>query len=310
VIDGHLDIAWNALSFRRGFDGEPAKTHLVSRNALDRAGVDLVFATLFAEPEPGAHGLHYETPREAHHLALTQLNYYRSLERLTIVDKAGDLGKAGLKAVILMEGADPIESPDQLGDWHARGVRIIGPAWSRTRYSGGTGAPGGLTEAGRELLRQMETRAMILDLSHMADEAVEEALAVYRGPIIASHSNARALVPGDRQLTDETARQIAVRDGVMGISFFARHLRVDGKKPTLDDAVRHVRHLASVTSPDHVALGTDLDGGFDRSAAPVSRYEDLKKLDAKLARHFTKRQVEGILGGNWRAFLRRALPKR
>src|SRR5258708_14600201 len=106
-----------------------------------------------------------------------------------------------------MEGADPIETPSQLGAWTDAGVRIIGQAWGGTRYSGGTGAPGGLTELGRQLLKAMRRKKVILDLSHIADQPVADAFSLWHGPIMASHSNARALVPGDPQITDRTAAE-------------------------------------------------------------------------------------------------------
>src|ERR1700730_19128214 len=142
-----------------------------------------------------------------------------------------------------MEGADPVETPSQRGRWTDRGVRIIGPAWGPTRYSGGTGAPGGLTELGVRLLKAMRRKRVILDLSHMADQAVAEAFALWRGPIMASHSNARAIVPGDRQITDATAAEVAQRGGMLGVSFYQHHLRKSGQA-SLEDVVRHTEHLA------------------------------------------------------------------
>src|SRR5881296_844253 len=140
----------------------------------------------------------YKSAHEANLMATAQVNYYRScgLELITdgrlLAAYARGWKKGRLAAVLLMEGADPIETPSQLGAWTDRGVRIIGPAWGRTRYSGGTGAPGGLTDLGHQLLKAMRRKKVILDLSHMADEAVADAFALWRGPIIASHSNARA----------------------------------------------------------------------------------------------------------------------
>jgi len=208
-----------------------------------------------------------------------------------------------------MEGADPIETPSQLGAWVDRGVRIIGPAWGGTRYSGGTGAPGGLTELGRQLLKAMRRKQVILDLSHMADQAVADAFKLWRGPIMASHSNARELVPGDRQVTEATVAEIARRGGLVGVSFYAHHLR--RKAPaTLDDVVKHIVHHAKAAGgPEHVGIGSDLDGGFDARYAPIDKMEKLKELPLRLRRHFNKTQVEGIMGNNWLAFLERSLPE-
>ena len=163
-------------------------------------------------------------------------------------------------------------------------------------------------ELGVQLLKAMRRKRVILDLSHMADQAVADAFAMWRGPIMASHSNARAIVPGDRQITDATAREVARRGGVIGVSFYQKHLRSSGRA-TLDDVVKQVLHHARASGgPEHVGLGTDLDGGFDAKQAPINDLAELKELPARLRRSFSKAQVQGVMGDNWLAFLARALP--
>lgn len=321
IVDAHLDIAWNAISDGRGFLEPPAAGYLVSRSSLVGAGVGLVFATLYCAPAEARRSMRtrfvYENAHEAHLMATAQVNYYRSCGLPLLRTQAdlraytGGWRKGRLAAVLLMEGADPIESPSQLGAWTDRGVRIIGLAWGRTRYSGGTGAPGGLTQAGRELLKAMRRKRVILDLSHMAQQAVDEAFEVWRGPIMASHSNARSLVPGDRQVSDQTVAEIARRGGVVGVSFYKGHLRAKGERSAagLDDVVAHiVHHSLAAGGPEHVGLGTDLDGGFDARYAPFDSMSKLKDLPLRLRKHFSRAQVEGIMGGNWLEFLERSLP--
>jgi len=277
-----------------------------------------VFATLYAAPAEATRSMRtrfiYENGHEAHLMATAETNYYRACELPLIRDRAAlrayarGWRKGKLAAVILMEGADPIESPAQLGAWFDRGVRIIGPAWGRTRYAGGTRAPGGLTDLGVQLLVAMMRKKVILDLSHLADQSVADAFSMWRGPIMCSHSNARAIVPGDRQIIDETAAEVARRGGMLGVSFYEHHLRRSGHA-TLDDVVRHVLHLARAAgSPEHLGLGTDLDGGFNAAQSPMRSLGDLKRLPAMLRRHFSAAQVEGIMGGNWLGFLTRSLP--
>ena len=318
IVDAHLDIAWNAVSSGRGFLTPTAPGYLVSRSALIANGVGLVFATLYTAPAPAGRAMRtrfvYENAHEAHIMAMAELNYYRSCGLQLIRDKAelesyvSSWRRGRLAAVLLMEGADPVEDPSQLGAWTGMGIRIIGPAWGGTRYSGGTGAPGGLTELGVQLLKAMRRKRVILDLSHMAEQAVADAFAMWRGPIMASHSNSRAIVPGDRQVTDETVKEIARRDGVIGVSFYQKHLRSSGRA-TLDDVVKHVLHHAHAAGgPERVGLGTDLDGGFDSKQAPLSDLAELKELAVRLRRHFTKTQVEGVMGDNWIEFLGRSLP--
>ena len=321
IVDAHLDIAFNALAEGRGFDAEPAPGYVVSRPALLRAGVGLIFPTIYCAPRargPKVAGSYtYATAREAYLMGRAQTGYYQSLglrllrDRADLEDHLGGWRRGRLAGVLLMEGADPIEDPSHLGAWADLGVRIVGLAWSRTRYSGGTWDPGGLTELGVSLLKAMARRKLILDLSHMAQQAVEEALPIWKGPVIASHSNAREVVPGERQLAAATVAELGRRGGMVGISFAGGHLRrrKSEGRPTLENVVEHVLHHArSAGSPEHVGLGTDLDGGFPAAWSPVDRLEELAELRRLLRRRFTKRDADGIMGDNWIAFLRRALP--
>jgi membrane dipeptidase len=318
IVDAHLDIAWNAVSDGRGFLAAPAPGYLVSRSSLTAAGVGLVFATLYTAPAHARRSMRtrfvYENAHEAEIMATAQVNYYRSCGLEMIATKSEleayvrGWRRGRLAAVMLMEGADPIETPSHLGAWTQKSLRIIGPAWSRTRYSGGTKAPGGLTELGRQLLKAMTRQRVILDLSHMADEAVADAFSIWRGPIMASHSNSRDLVPGDRQVTDDTVREVARRGGIVGVSFYQPHLRSSGRA-TLRDVVAHLLHHARAAGgPEHVGLGTDLDGGFDSRHAPIKDLREINELPALLRKHFTKVQIEGIMGANWLGFLGRSLP--
>lgn len=318
IVDAHLDIAWNAISAGRPFLGEPAPGYVISQSSLRRGGVGLVFATLYTAPARARRSMRtrfvYENAHEANIMATASVNYYRSCG-LQLIENRKDLDayihgwrRGRLAAVLLMEGADPIESPAQLGAWTERGVRIVGPAWGRTRYSGGTHAPGGLTALGVQLLKAMSRRHVILDLSHMADRAVADAFQLWRGPVMASHSNARELVPADRQITDATAAEIARRGGVIGISFYEHHLRPSGHAK-LDDVVRHAVHLARAAGgPEHVGLGTDLDGGFSAQGAAIRDTRQFAELRRRLRRHFSPAQAEGVMGENWLRFLLHSLP--
>ena len=319
IVDAHLDIAYNALAECRPFDGAPAAGYLLSRESLVEAGVGLVFPTIFAHPRRKTFSVvtpawSYRTAGEAHLIGLAQLNYYRSvglevLGTAAAVRSYRESWKPGrLAGVLLMESADPIESPGQLPAWFEQGLRVIGPAWARTRYSGGTGAPGGLTTPGRELLGRMEELGMVLDLAHMADRAWQESLELYRGPVVATHGGSRALAPGQRQFSDEMVKAVGERGGIVGVSFFAGHLR-PASAATLADVAKHIRHFATVAGgPERVGLGTDLDGGFNATEAPLRKLREIGRLAPLLQRHFSRSQVDGIMGDNWLDLLERVLP--
>jgi membrane dipeptidase len=230
---------------------------------------------------------------------------------------SNDVRQVGI--VPLMENADPIREPAELEMWFERGIRIVGPAWARSRYSGGTGEPGPLTDLGRELLEFMAELGVGLDLSHMAERAALQAIDRFEGVLLASHSNPRGLVPGDRQLSDTLIRSIAEREGVIGVvlynGFLSRGWRLRDRKErvTLDDVVRAIDYVCQrVGSAEHVALGSDVDGGFGSESVPMGldTVADLPNIAVALKEHgFEPGHIVDILGGNWLRLLRRLLPE-
>jgi membrane dipeptidase len=357
LVDGHEDLAWNAIRFGRDYTRSVAATRALeagtttpARNGQctlgwpewQRANVAIIFATLFGAParhrlgDWDVHG--YTTVEEAHALYEENLAIYAQWlrdhpDKFRLVQSAADLDavlatwQSGdrdgrqIGLVYLMEGAEGIRSPDELPDWYAAGVRIIGPCWVSTRYAGGTREPGPLTPLGQALLARMAERGMLLDLSHLAEEAAHQALAVYPGPVMASHSNARVLLPGtdepDRHLTDALIQEIAARDGVIGIVPYGPYLKgdwkiADGREAIplarLADQIDYVCQLTG--SAQHTAIGTDFDGGFGLESIPpeMDSIADLPVIgDALASRGYTASQIEGILGGNWLRVLRRGL---
>jgi membrane dipeptidase len=215
-----------------------------------------------------------------------------------------------------MEGADPIRTPAEAQFWFEAGVRIVGLAWKRTRYAGGTGAPGPLTGEGVELVRALDGCGMIHDVSHLAEESFWQLLDVSGGPVMASHSNCRAIIPTDRQLSDEMIRALAARGGVIGINFYDKFLlpppEAGKRKAALADVVRQVRHVCDIAGDAlHVGIGSDMDGGFGRENLPaeISTSADLPKLGELLEREkLTPQQVGDILAGNWLRFFGHCLP--
>lgn len=298
---------------------------------LLQANVRIVFSTIWVgqcEKDKKSIGPCYNTSEEAHAIANQQLEYYSKLSHtapITLIRKRSDLDQvlgaedSRLGFVILMEGADPIVTPKECHEWFKDGVRIIGPAWHGTRYAGGTGNPGPLTPAGRELIGEMERAGFILDLSHLAEASFFEALDLYDGPVIASHSNCRTYVPTDRHLSDEMIRALIKRDGVIGVVLCNPFLRAGWEEAgkiksqvTLTDVVKHIQHICDLAGDTtHVAIGSDFDGGFGAEAIPaeLDHVGDLHKLqDALLAAHFSDDDVENILNGNWLRLLQRSLP--
>jgi membrane dipeptidase len=204
-----------------------------------------------------------------------------ALERtgtLDIARKASDLtnsiDQGRIAAIMHMEGAEAINDPDALHLWHAAGLRSLGPVWSRpTRYAEGVpfafpASPdigGGLTQAGRDLIRECNTLGIMLDLSHLNEAGMNDIAKLSDAPLVASHSGVHAISQSSRNLTDRQLRQIADSNGLVGLNFASSFLRADGRRVPLEDLgvmLRHLDHLLSILGEDGVAFGSDFDGAL------------------------------------------------
>ena len=352
IIDAHLDLSWNALQGNRDLlrsaytirtqeVGTPGKGRALGTVAFPdmrqgRLAVSVV--TLFARStgQPSPHS-DYASPVQSYGIAQGQLAYYRALDHeghiRLITDRAildshitdweawegvesDDTPPLGF--VISMEGADPILEPDQLEEWVGGGLRLLGLThYGPGRYAGGTGTELGLTELGPPLLAEMQRLGVTLDLTHCSDQAFWEALEHYEGLVLASHNNCRALVPHQRQFSDEQLRAIFERDGVIGAAFDAWMLQpgwVSGQSTneavTLNTVVDHMDHVCQLAGNSrHAGIGTDLDGGYGREQSPcdLDTIADLQKLAGLLAdRGYTDDDIAAIMHGNWLRLLRQA----
>jgi membrane dipeptidase len=310
----------------------------VSLPELREGHVALCFATLLARstgrPDPM---LDYSSVEQAYAVAQGQLAYYRALAEageiriITNLDELNthiqewELWEANrqsiqptLGVVISMESADPILKPSQLPAWKEAGIRLIGPAhYGPGRYAGGTSTELGLTAEGILLLREMERLGIILDLTHLSDQAFWEALEHFNGTVIASHNNCRALVPHQRQFDDKQISAIIERDGVIGAALDNWMISpgwvrgaTDNPRVMLAHVVDHIDHICQLArSASHVALGSDLDGGFGREQSPsdLDTIADLQCIAEILdSRGYKAEDIASIMHSNWLRLLRRA----
>ena len=333
-IDGHLDLAYIAM---RGGDVDrapaPGEARCVSLPALRSGRVRLILATLFVERGPEGRGMPWgydgEAPDSARAAALRQLEWYEELERrgrARIIRTRDDLDalmgagrESPLGLVLLMEGADPVRSADDVAFWHARGVRVIGLTWALgSRWAGGNATGGALRDGAEGVIRAMDALGIVHDASHLSDESFDGLLAVTRARVIASHSNARALLRAptpparpDRHLTDRQMRLIANRGGIIGLNLYGRFL-ASGRDATLHDAVAHLQRVASVAGRATCVLGSDFDGGFGPDQVPegVRGPDQLDALTTALASSgWSARERESFAWRGWHDLLRDALPR-
>lgn len=350
IIDGHLDLAMNALEWDRDLRQPVAEIRKSERTyrekgraagtvafpELNQGRVMMSFATLLARVAHETNGFKGNNGQEiCHAKAMGHLAYYRLFERLghlrilkdwTSVEQHVDewqRAKSGAEPphgiVIAMEGADPITSPDELPFWWENGLRLLGLShYGVSSYAHGTGTEGGLVGDAKALLRSMGEVGMILDLTHLADQAFWEAVEAFDGPVHASHCNCRALVPDQRQLNDDQIRAVVERDGVIGVAFdlwmlqrdWVHWIAFNEKTATLEAVVDHIDHICNLAgNADHVAMGTDLDGGYGIEQTPLGfdTIADLQKIPELLrTRGYSDEDIAKIMHGNWLELLRRS----
>ena len=360
-IDAHQDIACNMLEFGRdltlsALETRRRETHtpfpalngdaLVGLPEYRQAQLAVIFSTLFITPveyrKAAWETQVFATPDQANKINHQQIAVYQRLEEEHPQDFQRIFNRVGLKEQItpwqtylwessktlppiglitLMEGADSIRTPDDLDEFWELGVRIISPTWAGNRFCGGTRVPGPLTKEGLALLAGMGERGYILDVSHMSEQPMLQALDLYTGDIITTHANCKALldpVPYQRHLTDQAIRMLVARGAVIGVVPFNRFLKADWKDGDpksdvpLEKLIDHMDYICQmVGDSEHVGIGTDFDGGFGVQSAPkeIDTIADIQKLEGLLSnRGYNHENIEAVFHSNWLHFLERTLP--
>ena len=361
LLDAHLDLSINAIEWNRDLTRPLAEirateAHLTDKKGRGRgtvslpemrlAGAGLCVATQLARVElDGWSPLNgWRSQAQAWAMTQAQLAWYGAMEeagemvqlrnRTTLAAHVA-VWKAALERadgshmqlpvgyVLSLEGADSLPSLDHLHRAYANGLRAIGPAhYGPGVYANGTDATGKLNEKGVALLREASRLGMILDATHLCDDAFWQALDLYEGPIWASHHNCRTLVPHNRQLSDEMILALAQRDAVIGVAFDAWMLvpgwvreqtTPESAGVMLSHVADHLDHVCQITgSARHSGIGSDLDGCFGTEQTPsdVRSIADLGRLPELLkARGYEDGAVEGIMSGNFLRALKLALPE-
>jgi membrane dipeptidase len=347
IFDAHLDLAMNALEWNRDLTQPIELLRERERGMIDkpdrgngtvcfpemrRGNVALCVATQIARVEHNAYSPVFGWHSRAQAWAVTQGQraWYRAMEEtgeMVLIHNVPSLqahlsqwqgseqlspARLPIGYVLSLEGADSILTLKHLERASADGLRAIGPAhYGPGVYANGTDANGGLNSDGRALLKEMDRLGIILDVTHLCDESLWEALDIFAGPVWASHQNCRALVPHGRQFSDEQIKTLVERGAVIGAALDA-WMMVPGwerGKTTpesvglkLERLVDHIDHVCQIAgNARHSMIGSDLDGAFGREQTPsdVNTIADLGRLPELLAlRGYKPADVEAITHGN------------
>ncbi|HYJ62179.1 MAG TPA: membrane dipeptidase, partial [Parafilimonas sp.] len=277
----------------------------------------------------------WHSPQQAWAQTQAQLAWYKEMEacgEMKMITNADELNKHVVEwmnnnsakkpigYILSLEGADSLVNINYVERAYNYGLRAIGPAhYGPGRYANGTNSTGHLNEDGKALLKEMERLNIILDATHLCDDAFWDAIDLFHGHVWASHNMCRKFVNHNRQYNDEQIKILIERDAVIGAAFDAwmlvpnwQHGKSTPQQMNCDlekviDNIDHICQLAGNTL--HVGIGSDLDGAFGKEQCPhdLETIEDLNKIPSLLMkRGYSNKDIENIMHGNWLRFLRKA----
>lgn len=302
VFDLHCDTALELLGKELDFSGQLRKND--SHIDLERAGTLPGYAQCFACFTTPAMEQWYQKP-PAEIFEREMICILRQVEKNADIislcyntkEVEKNLQNRKMSAILTIEGPAGFGfNPEMLEDLYKVGFRITTLGWNEENVLAGSHITGGgLTDLGREYVREAQRLGMIVDVSHLSDEGFWDIMDITRGPVIASHSNARAVHHVSRNLTDDMFKAICRTGGVAGLNLYTDFL---GENATLDTACDHILHWMELGGAKHIALGGDLDG-CETLPADFAGVQDYEKLAQRLlARGMSEQEVYDLFWNN------------
>ncbi len=311
ILDGHNDLA-----LRVWLGQEPAHIDLAAAAEVGFAGGFFALsapASGFAPPAVAPYDLPLgdPIPLEAARRAVEEQAVTLAGLDVALVRRVGEIVPGRVNAIMHFEGAEPL-APDlsDLAGWYDRGLRSVGLTWARPnafgegvpfRFPSSPDTGPGLTADGVSLVHACNLQGILVDVSHLNEAGFWDVARITQAPIVATHSNAHALCPSSRNLTDRQLDAIAESGGVVGVNFGLLFLRADGgfdRATPMSEIVRHIDYLVSRMGADHVAFGSDFDGA--EIPDELGGMAGLPRLvDALRARGHDDDTIAGITHRNW-----------
>ena len=352
IVDAHLDLAMNAMEWNRdlrlpineinerekGLTDKPDRGNAtVCLPELRKGNIGLVVATQIARyvakgnPLPGWH-----SPEQAWAQTQAQLAWYKTMEEQGEMVQVKDLKSLNIHLdiwndgssaehkpvgyILSLEGADSLVTLEYLERAYEYGLRAVGPAhYGPGRYANGTDATGEMDKDGLQLLKKMEELNIILDATHLCDDAFWQAMGNFHGHVWASHNLCRTLVDHNRQFSDDMIKVLIEKGAVIGAPFDAWMIVPKWERGrstpmamncNMEKVIDHIDHICQLAGNClHVGIGSDLDGAYGKEQCPydLETIADLQNISTLLRqRGYSDSDIENIMHKNWINFLRKA----
>jgi membrane dipeptidase len=300
VIDGHCDALWQLWQDPDKDFGKEDSLH-TSLPRLKKGKVKVQVYALYV-PSHIPPGRRFETVLEMIRVYEERVvkNGVRPIREKRDLNEV--LSSSSYGGLLWLEGGHALEEDiSHLQMLHQRGVKGIGLTWNfRNAWADGCHEPnpGGLSQKGRQLVEEMNRLGMIVDVSHLAEKGFWDVMERASTSVIATHSNARNICNHPRNLSDEQIRAIALRNGLIGLTFVPMFTREDSSPVAIDDLLRHVEHVCSLAGADHVAFGSDFDG-IEQTYTDLTDASRYPLLINELLKRYREAEVKKFLHENW-----------
>jgi microsomal dipeptidase-like Zn-dependent dipeptidase len=234
-----------------------------------------------------------------------QMRIVRTRADLQDILQSQDRSKGLLAAVLATEGLHPLEGKlENVDRLYDAGFRMAGLTHFFDNEIGGSAHgwnKGGLTPLGRQVVRRLEEKHILVDLAHASPRVVDDVLAMATRPVVVSHTGVQGTCPGPRNLSDAHVQAIAAQGGVIGIAYFQGAVCALGTEAI----VKAIRHTVDLAGVKHVALGSDFDGAI---RVPFDTTGLVLITQGLLEAGMSEDDIADIMGGNVRRLLLESLP--
>lgn len=308
LIDMHCDTIWKLMDLDKCGDLMENQCS-VSITGMKKAGTMAQFFACFTHVNDHAYGYDECYQHVFEMIEFMKKQVYMYQEELAFACSYADLisnaSKGRISVILTVEEGGILNGRiERLEELYRRGIRLMTPMWN---YENCFGYPNsrdnsvmqqGLKPFGIEAVRVMGELGMIVDVSHASDGTFRDILTNARGPVVASHSNCRALCNHPRNLTDEMIRELANSGGVAGLNFYGPFLGTDNAS-LVEEMTEHILHMIQYGGSSFPSIGTDFDGFDGIEGLDIPKVENMERLwDALKKKGVSESQLEKIWNGN------------
>ena len=309
--DMHCDFIYQFMAHKKTLCNE-SKIYEVDGPRLKKGNVKFQVFAVFPNPRKGEGWSYVKKAINEFKKEANRCGYFKIILNKSDIDYVL-MHRDVIGVIIGLEGAHGIEGKmERVDSLFDMGLRVFTISWNTANtFADGTDeiVYHGLSKRGKELIRKLESRGIIIDVSHLPEEAFYDVMNIVKNPVIASHSGVKSICNHKRNLTDEQIRRIAENGGVIGIPFHSPFIKDKGEA-TMDDVVKHIVYVRNLVGYEYVGFGSDFDGLIK----PVKGLEDATKyplLEEGLRKeNLSEDEIRAIAVGNFLRVLYKVLPER